>query len=437
MLWIGVVVVILLSYTYIHSRYRIRLLMYIFSDNNINTFYVYNHEKVWSLTAFFRDYQKEYFELSNAEFGTCNIQPVKYYIELLPSTPTKFSFPEHNISGEINLVYTPKMCTTLSPDNKIINFELKKLGVKIRITSVKKISLVNFINLLHQISREDYSTRENKQIDIRGFRHFSGINHIHIFLNQSGERILYTYSKEYDKSIFFRNVYSPVVPLIKRLISKNPDISDRNSIKNNRCNILLYGPSGTGKSMIITEVAKYTKRFVLCFDLKILSRKQLYVNSHIPLLRGFSRLPKEFIIVLENLDLIIEEISKNERSGRCSDISTLEISELSAAPNEDPVKITDLIELLNSNIYPSDRIVIATTRNIEKIPESVLKYLELIHINYVSGETFRNILSKEFPDIHESEYITLPKDHSIPTSKIMEFIRTSDDYTEFCSRILL
>lgn len=153
------------------------------------------------------------------------------------------------------------------------------------------------------------------------------------------------YTKTYKtfNSLFFKNKKELIVD-IDTFLSRKKIYNDLGV--NHRRGYLLHGPPGTGKSSIITAIAKYTKR-----DLKILNLAAIKDDSELQMI--MMQLPAESVVALEDIDRIFDYNGKI--------LDTINIS------------MSTILNIIGGALTPSDCIFVATCNDLSKLNDALIR----------------------------------------------------------------
>ena len=187
--------------------------------------------------------------------------------------------------------------------------------------------------------------------------------------------------RNFDSIVSIHKDY--IMKILKTFESK---IHSKNIYDPKNLGILLYGLPGCGKTSMIIAIALYFKRNIIIADLrKIRTRKQF---------KELLMSCKDYIIVLDEFDHLISSMSsvdkKKELMILLDRMSECKTEETKKSLNEQYNRLKDEVED-SFDIYTfltemdgieeyKGRIIIATTNNVDKIPESMKRPGRFDHI---------------------------------------------------------
>lgn len=358
--------------------------------------------------------------------------------------PMNFSFDYNGviIKGNIQTSYNEIKSQEERSNNSMVEVIINKPCLKITLVE----NLISFENLIKYFEEQIQIAENNKsKIELYGVN--VGLSSI----DNPNKNIL-------------KNYYSNILIISKTLY--NPD-SYWNEYFNNKknilmrmskldsCNILLYGPPGSGKSKLIEIIAKTTKRHIISLNLKILGKYQFINLLNEPYIHSFRKEPKEVIYVFEEFDIAIDYLAakdnlynnklaeNNKQNNMKYSKFTKDINDL--VVNDDIIKlmdnrsseltINDLLEIFQSAIPRHGQMIFATTNNFDKIKKKVPPALfrpgrlTPIMIDYIDQESFDELVMHYF---NVSNTIELFRGHTVSTSLIIETVHISEyNYDEF------
>lgn len=194
-------------------------------------------------------------------------------------------------------------------------------------------------------------------------------------------------------------------------------------------NAILHGPPGTGKSSFITTLAKYFRRGIYSVDLRLISRGQL--------LQILSDHHRTDIIVLDEFDRTVEFLVEHEKPQTSTVNVNNQVITTESKPDLNDLRLHDLLGIFQGPIpYPS-MIMVATTNNLEYIrkqSEALVRPGRLTPwlIDYIDTAVLHQIIAHYFPDTDATPDLILPESHTIPTSLILDYAKSSlGDYERF------
>jgi len=387
--------------------------------------YIYNDYTVISIiqNVAVIDIINTYMSLNPDVFKTDNVSYIldNKYLNNYKIYTDKIYFNDHVMKQSGYIVYTK--CATMQKDTFIYSVDISLY-----------ISKKNTKNYLKQM--ETYVLDHKKNTDM-----------INITFTKLLKTCISSTSIYNGTLVDFNNENNE---LYKSYFSKNKYLIDNfiNNI-NPYNNIILYGPSGVGKSKIIYLCARMAKCNLLSIDLSLYINKktelflifngggvdytnpQTHTRNFNPKYSytGFSN--SKIIIVLEEIDYAIDLIINNTL-----EIQNKENKKSILTEKEDTLHLSDLLELFQSIIPMNNRYIFATTNNIDKIKNIIPALfrpgrMTPIYHTYMEWNDLNDICKYYY-----NEELTLcPVNIKIPTSQIIEDIKlyklSNKSFTEF------
>lgn len=405
---------------------------------------VYDNGGITTFSQLFKNYT-ELFEIRSVEHGTYkNTGDSLSWV--LPSVDTTFRLPDENVMGIMCAMYIPtsKIQNKYDDNENVCSSESIKIEkLFIRITLVGNI--ISYAHLL-RIAEQYYSryldgTRERtvKLFGVTVFRKYSSQSGMSTENIQS--TILEMPRSEYNREMYFDNYFS----------SKKSELMTYCTL--DQCNLLLHGPAGTGKSVLIHTMAMYTERHIVNLDLTVLTKREAYQILSCARIDGKAMQPHQYIIVFEEFDNTIRVFRDRERAKKLEEkevrgkgafsFAKYKSSNLSAIkdnPDDSQLlRISDLLALFQSCVPRKGQMMIATTNHFKKI-NKVLPALfrpgrmTPMLIGYADRKTISELVTHHFPDTIEIP--VLQRGHRLSTSRIVEIAGIyRSDYTKFEKRM--
>jgi hypothetical protein len=152
-----------------------------------------------------------------------------------------------------------------------------------------------------------------------------------------------------------------------------------------RCNLLLHGPPGTGKSTFVYRLAMSLGRHIVSLDLTALGddRTKIYQVIQSPRIKDYTMTPDKYIILLEEFDIAVTHLKeKNKRpdfTHMYSKWTSAAVSESKGSSDNDTgftysrstreFELEDLLEILQGPVPLEGAMVIATTNKYDEIKQ--------------------------------------------------------------------
>ena len=146
-----------------------------------------------------------------------------------------------------------------------------------------------------------------------------------------------------------------------------------------RCNLLLHGPPGTGKSTFVYRLAMSLGRHIVSLDLTALGddRTKIYQVVQRPTIQDRKMTPDQYIVLLEEFDIAVTHLKeKNKRPDYSAMYAMKKYSIVADSKDEVPsvytrstreFELEDLLEILQGPVPLEGSIIIATTNKYEEI----------------------------------------------------------------------
>jgi len=394
---------------------------------------VYDPDAITTFSNLFKKYP-EFFAVCSVDHGTYRNTGSNDSNWVLPSVNTKFCIPEGVftgvvIQGTMCAMYTNTSQTQIrhTEDGDVKGtdrIDIEKLYIRV-VLSGNIISYASLLNVAEKCIKINDNDTLRERVRLYGttvFRSFlSG--------GASTENITTSILK------IQRSVYSGISYFDEYFSPRKQELLEY--CKLDQCNLLLYGPAGTGKSMLIHTMAMHTERHIISIDLSALTKKEAYQVMSRAYVKGKYRRPHEYIVVFEEFDNTINVLKQREQAKLLEEREVLLRGETEYAryksnnisalkENKDDsqlLRTSDLLALFQSCVPRRGQMLIATTNHYEKIKVELPALfrpgrMTPILIDYADRKTVSEIILKYFPESIETA--VLPRNHTIPTSQIIE-----------------
>lgn len=323
-----------------------------------------------------------------------------------------------------------KTAKNVTDNNKEKQINVQSINVKI--IKDKNININDFFTNIQRYLDTYEKTIELKYVKI--LKDGGGTQN-HIVTFYSGIKQPFEILEEKFMKPFFHQEKDRLWSVIKN-VCLNPDFYSSKG-QSARISLLLYGPSGTGKSSYIYRLAQCFSRHIISLDLRIASKINLYQILQRPMLPNMADLSyKDVIYLFEEFDIAIKELAFREKKNN-EEIYYQKIFE--SLDKEEQVKskknynefcIRDLLEIFQGPIPFESTIMMATTNKYDEIKECCPELfrpgrLTPVYFGYIDKTTLQDI-SMYFFNKKINGY--LPDVLTVPTSQIIELVFESLNY---------
>ncbi len=191
-----------------------------------------------------------------------------------------------------------------------------------------------------------------------------------------------------------------------------------------RCNLLLYGPPGSGKSTFAYRLAMALGRHIFSLDISLFCDDRAFIYNTInqAMIDGMENKPEEYIILLEEFDVAINYLIEQKKPKILIDEEkSVTFKKEENAKTNRTFQIEDLLELLQGSVPLKGSIIIATTNKYQEIKElcpSLFRpgRLSPVEFGYMDWKSLQELSLYYF-----KQELSLPEVHiKIPTSEIIE-----------------
>ena len=194
---------------------------------------------------------------------------------------------------------------------------------------------------------------------------------------------------------------------IKRSMDKLADINyyKKNGLKR-KLGYLFYGQPGTGKTVMVSEMARYGRRHILEIPFSIIkSRDELLNLMNVTKINNISFKKDEIIILFDEIDIGIQHISREGNTyNETTNAPLIDMGDLCGAcdksiPKEasnSKLQLDVILSQLDGISNYDGLIIIATTNNKEKLDPALYRELRLTPIEflYLRREDVRHIIER-------------------------------------------
>jgi len=200
-----------------------------------------------------------------------------------------------------------------------------------------------------------------------------------------------------------------------------------------RCNLLLHGPPGTGKSSFVHRLALSLGRHIVSVDISAFcnNRPLIYQVVQRPSILGQTLPTDEYILLLEEFDITIDFLKKKKEQ-LSTPIRADDGKEKSGITplcykTERDFEIEDLLEILQGCVPLDGSIIIATTNKYEEIKKACPALfrpgrLTPVEFGYLDWESLQELSNHYFKQKLSFGPIN---DIKIPSSEIIELAMES------------
>lgn len=407
---------------------------------------VYEPDAITTFSSMFKKYPA-YFDICSVDHGTYRNTGTDTQYWVLPSVNTTFRIPlaDSFIIGTMCAMYTETSQTQLKMTEEgdvkgADRIEVEKLFIRIILTG-NIISYATLLDIVDTCVKAYDADSQRATVKLYGVTVFRTLMSGCTATENIVTKILKIPRHVYTSISYFDDYFS----------SRKKELIEY--CKLDQCNLLLYGPAGTGKSMLIHTIAMHTERHIISIDLTVLTKQDAYQIMSRAFINGRYYRPYEYVIVFEEFDNTINVFKQRERAKLLEEQAILLKGETEYAQyksnnisaikeNKDDfqlLKTSDLLALFQSCVPRKGQMLIATTNHYEEIREELPALfrpgrMTPILIDYADRKTVAKIIYRYFPESIET--IVLPQRHTVPTSQIIEIAKLHHgNYTTFLNSI--
>ena len=207
-----------------------------------------------------------------------------------------------------------------------------------------------------------------------------------------------------------------------------------------RCNLLIHGPPGTGKSTFVYRLAMALGRHIVSVDITAISknRTEVYQIMQRPFINDYECHPNEFIVLLEEFDITVKYLNKKNSKPEIEEFLT-KLQKKGSDENIFPAmysrstrefELEDLLEILQGPVPIKGSIIIATTNKFDEIRDICPALfrpgrLTPVRFDYMKWSSLQEL--SEFYFGHRLDFGPI-NGIEIPTSEIVEIALNASLY---------
>lgn len=201
-----------------------------------------------------------------------------------------------------------------------------------------------------------------------------------------------------------------------------------------RCNMLIHGPPGTGKSSFAYRLAMSLGRHIMSIDITAIShdRTEVYKSIQSPFIDETDQWykPEDCIILLEEFDITVNYL-KNKDSLKYVVKQNDEDGPTKITRSTREFELEDLLEILQGPVPIKGQIIIATTNKYKEISElcpALFRPGRLTPVEF--GYMDWNCLQQMTKHYFNNELTIKEQKITVPTSEIVELALASSLYDD-------